>query len=154
MCTSFLLFSHFRAVSPSTRLSVSPIRPVKSPVMTRKQVTATAEVLPPWKQAGYSSEASYTRMLAGAKQVQMTSTQVQIEQRWEGSAAIQQQVGIVKEVNKFSRGCLASNTTACLKLEERFIYCKFVIFVNRNFEISFFLLDNTNDILQPNSTCM
>lgn len=83
--------------------------------MTRKQVTLTTEVLPPWKQAGYASEASYTRMMAGATQVQMTSTQVQIEQRWEGSAAIQQQAGFVKEVKNFPRGCLALNMTACLK---------------------------------------
>ncbi|KAK7169443.1 hypothetical protein R3I93_005419 [Phoxinus phoxinus] len=86
------------SVSPSTRLSVSPIRPVKSPVMTRKQVTQASEVLPPWKQAGYASEASYTRMISGATQVQTTSTHVQMEQRWEGSVSVQQQVGVVKEV--------------------------------------------------------
>ncbi|KAL7882204.1 hypothetical protein AOLI_G00090530 [Acnodon oligacanthus] len=78
-----------RAVSPSTRLSVSPIRPVKSPVLTRKQVTTTAEVLPPWKQAGYVSESSYAASMAA--QVQ-TSTQIRMEQRWEGSIAMQQQV--------------------------------------------------------------
>lgn len=31
----------YRPVSPSTKLSVSPIRPVKSPIMTRKQVRAS-----------------------------------------------------------------------------------------------------------------
>lgn len=54
--------------------------------MTRKQVMPSSEVLPPWKQAGYVSEASYTQMIAGATQIQ-TSTQVQIEQHWEGSVA-------------------------------------------------------------------
>lgn len=95
------------------RLSVSPIRPVKSPVMTRKQVTQTSEVLPPWKQAGYASEASYTRMIAGATQVQTTSTHVQMEQRWEGSVSVQQQVGVVKEVNNFPLDKLAFNLSAC-----------------------------------------
>lgn len=91
----------FRTVSPSTRLSVSPIRPVKSPVMTRKQVIVGAEVLPPWKQEGYVSESSYMASLAArAAQVQ-TSTQIRVEQRWEGSAAMQQQVSgvIIKEVS-------------------------------------------------------
>lgn len=100
-------------MSPSTRLSVSPIRPVKSPVMTRKQVTQGSEVLPPWKQAGYVSEASYTRMIAGATQVQTTSTRVQMEQRWEGSVAVQQQAGAVKEVKNFQLGKLAFNLSAC-----------------------------------------
>lgn len=67
--------------------------------MTRKQVTTSTEVLPPWKQAGYVSESSY--MAARAAQVQ-TTTQVRMEQRWEGSIAIQQQVSgvAVKEVSK------------------------------------------------------
>lgn len=94
-----------RTVSPSTRLSVSPIRPVKSPVMTRKQVTQVTqvtEVLPPWKQAGYVSESSYmASMAARAAQVQ-TTTQVRMEKRWEGSIAMQQQVSgvAVKEVSR------------------------------------------------------
>lgn len=98
------------------RLSVSPIRPVKSPVMTRKQVTQASEVLPPWKQAGYASEASYTRMIAtqvGATQVQTSSTHVQMEQRWEGSVSVQQQVGVVKEVKHFPLDKLAFNLSAC-----------------------------------------
>ncbi len=103
-------------MSPSTRLSVSPIRPVKSPVMTRKQVMLGAsEVLPPWKQAGYVSEASYTRMTAGARQVQTSSTHVQMEQRWEGSVAVQQQAGVVKEVNNFPLRKLAINLSARYK---------------------------------------
>ncbi|KAG5852575.1 hypothetical protein ANANG_G00063900 [Anguilla anguilla] len=95
-----------RSVSPSpTRLSVSPIRPVKSPVMTRKQVTLGPDVLPPWKQEDYT-EASFTRMMtAGAIQVQTTAAHVQMEQRWEGSFGMQQQVaggaGVsVKEVTE------------------------------------------------------
>lgn len=44
-----------RTVSPSTRLSVSPIRPVKSPIMTRKQVSHLQEcrclsTQPDWSQ--------------------------------------------------------------------------------------------------------
>ncbi|KAI3355751.1 hypothetical protein L3Q82_004200 [Scortum barcoo] len=70
-----------RPVSPSTRLSVSPIRPVKSPIMTRKQVSASPEVLPPWKQGDYVAEASYTSMSS------MTSvssaTQLHMEKHWE-----------------------------------------------------------------------
>lgn len=81
--------------------------------MTRKQVTQGSEVLPPWKQAGYVSEASYTRMIAGATQVQTTSTRVQMEQRWEGSVAVQQQAGAVKEVKNFQLGKLAFNLSAC-----------------------------------------
>ncbi len=102
-------------MSPSTRLSVSPIRPVKSPVMTRKQVTQASEVMPPWKQEGYVSEASYTRMMTGGRQVQTTSTHVQMEQRWEGSVAVQQQAGAVKEVKNFPLGKLAINLSARYK---------------------------------------
>lgn len=93
--------SSHRAVSPATsRLSVSPIRPVKSPVMTRKQVIQTTEVLPPWKQAGYVSESSYSRaMAAGAAHIQTSVTQ---RTSWESSVAMQQQVSgmAVKEVSR------------------------------------------------------
>ncbi|KAG9340904.1 hypothetical protein JZ751_020097, partial [Albula glossodonta] len=79
-----------RPVSPTTtRLSVSPIRPVKSPVMVRKQVTPTADVLPPWKQGDYT-EASLTRMTGGTTHVQ-TSTQISMEQRWESAYGMQEQ---------------------------------------------------------------
>lgn len=70
--------------------------------MTRKQITVSTEVLPPWKQAGYVSESSYVAsMAARATQVQ-TTTQVHMEKRWEGSIAMQQQVSgvAVKEVSK------------------------------------------------------
>ncbi|KAL7385130.1 hypothetical protein ABVT39_016267 [Epinephelus coioides] len=71
-----------RPVSPTTRLSsISPIRPVKSPIMTRKQVSASPEVLPPWKQGDYMAEASYTTMTS------MTSVssaaQLHMEKHWE-----------------------------------------------------------------------
>lgn len=97
-----IIFFLPRTVSPSTRLSVSPIRPVKSPVMTRKQVTQGAEVLPPWKQAGYVSESSYVASMAARAAQAQASTQIRMEQRWEGSIAIQQQVSgvAVKEVSK------------------------------------------------------
>lgn len=82
------------------RLSVSPIRPVKSPVIARKQVQQVTEVLPPWKQAGYVSESSYmASMAARATQVKTTT---HMEQRWEGSIAMKQQVSdvSVKEVSQ------------------------------------------------------
>lgn len=68
--------------------------------MTRKQVIQTTEVLPPWKQAGYVSESSYTSaMAAGATHVQTSVTQ---RTSWESSVAMQQQVSgmVVKEVSR------------------------------------------------------
>ncbi|XP_078142269.1 titin-like [Centroberyx gerrardi] len=72
-----------RPASPTSRLSVSPIRPVKSPLTTHKHVAAGADVLPPWKQAGYVSEASYTSMTSAAAQMQTSATQLTMEQHWE-----------------------------------------------------------------------
>lgn len=119
--------------------------------MTRKQVTQGSEVLPPWKQAGYVSEASYTRMIAGATQVQTTSTRVQMEQRWEGSAAIQQQAGAVKEVKNFQLGNLTFNLSACYATTSFLqvsILCK-CLFVSKNAcNVS------SNNILELNSTCI
>ncbi|MCJ8732911.1 hypothetical protein PDJAM_G00216350 [Pangasius djambal] len=88
-----------RPGSPTSRVSVSPIRPVKSPITTRKYVTQAADVLPPWKQEGYVAESSYTTMSSGPTYVQSSSTHVQKEQ-WEGSFAMQQQISgaIIKEV--------------------------------------------------------
>ncbi len=82
---------------------MSPIRPVKSPVITLKQVAQAADVLPPWKQEGYVGESSYTSMTTGASYVQTSSTFVHKEQHWEGSFAMQQQAGgvAVKEVGLF-----------------------------------------------------
>lgn len=78
---------------------MSPIRPVKSPLTTRKYVTQAADVLPPWKQEGYVAESSYTTMSTGPMYVQSSSTHVQKEQ-WEGSFTRQQQISgaIIKEV--------------------------------------------------------
>ncbi|KAG7233596.1 hypothetical protein INR49_006811 [Caranx melampygus] len=85
-----------RPVSPSTRLSVSPIRPVKSPVMTRKQVSAAAEVLPPWKQGDYVAEGGYASMTSMTSMTSMSSVssaaQVHVEKHWE------QQVTASREV--------------------------------------------------------
>lgn len=69
--------------------------------MTRKQVTPSAEVLPPWKQAGYVSESSYVASMAARAALAQTTTQIRVEQRWEGSIAMQQQVSgvAVKEVS-------------------------------------------------------
>uniref|UniRef100_A0A3B3QBI9 Ig-like domain-containing protein n=1 Tax=Paramormyrops kingsleyae TaxID=1676925 RepID=A0A3B3QBI9_9TELE len=52
--------------------------------MTRKQITPGSDVLPPWKQGDYVAESSYTSMIASASRVQTSTTQVQMEQRWEG----------------------------------------------------------------------
>lgn len=70
--------------------------------MTRKQVTQITEVLPPWKQAGYVSESSYVASMAARAAKVQTTTQVRMEQRWEGSVAMQQQVSgvAVKEVGR------------------------------------------------------
>ncbi|KAG7233685.1 hypothetical protein INR49_006722 [Caranx melampygus] len=85
-----------RPVSPSTRLSVSPIRPVKSPVMTRKQVSAAAEVLPPWKQGDHVAEGGYASMTSMTSMTSMSSVssaaQVHVEKHWE------QQVTASREV--------------------------------------------------------
>lgn len=98
-----LCFLSFRPGSPTSRVSVSPIRPVKSPLTTRKYVTQAADVLPPWKQEGYVAESSYTTMSTGPTYVQSFSTHAQKEQ-WEGSFAMQQQISgaIIKEVRLFS----------------------------------------------------
>lgn len=61
-------------------LCLDPTRPVRSPVSTRRQMAAGADVLPPWKQEGYVSEVSYrTKVVevAGAAGV----TQVRSERR-------------------------------------------------------------------------
>ncbi|KAJ3592471.1 hypothetical protein NHX12_007598 [Muraenolepis orangiensis] len=78
-----------RPSSPSSRLSVSPIRPVKSPLTTRKQLVSGTDVLPPWKQGGYMAEASYTSTTS--TQLHTSSSQMQMEQHWE------QQVMAVQE---------------------------------------------------------
>ncbi|KAM4608731.1 titin-like [Polymixia lowei] len=105
-----------RPASPTSRLSVSPIRPVKSPISTRKQVSAGADVLPPWKQGGYVAEASYTSMTARASQVQISTqvqtsaSQVHMEQHWE------QQVTAVKEAEGGKRAEAVATVVAAVDL--------------------------------------
>lgn len=84
----------FRSVSPAGRISTSPIRSVKSPLLMRKTPTPSMatgpEVPPPWKQEGYvaSSEAEM-------RETTVTSaTQIRTEERWEGRYGIQEQVTI------------------------------------------------------------
>nr|XP_023862865.1 titin-like isoform X2 [Salvelinus alpinus] len=78
-----------RSASPTSasRLSVSPIRPVKSPLTTRKQVSHSPDVPPPWKQGeGFVAESSYSMTAASsASHVQTSATHVHMEQHWEGS---------------------------------------------------------------------
>ncbi|MEQ2168031.1 hypothetical protein GOODEAATRI_010281 [Goodea atripinnis] len=72
-----------RPVSPSSRMSISPIRPVRSPLMTRKQVSSSAEVLPPWKQEDYMAE-GYTSMTSMTSVSSVSSsTQLHMEKQWE-----------------------------------------------------------------------
>ncbi|XP_070364608.1 titin isoform X3 [Equus asinus] len=86
--------SPVRSVSPAGRISTSPIRSVKSPLLVRKTQTSTLaqgpEVPPPWKQEGYvaSSEAEM-------RETTVTSaTQIRTEERWEGRYGVQEEVTI------------------------------------------------------------
>uniref|UniRef100_A0A3B3XJ54 Ig-like domain-containing protein n=2 Tax=Poecilia mexicana TaxID=48701 RepID=A0A3B3XJ54_9TELE len=74
-----------RPVSPSSRMSISPIRPVRSPLMTRKQVSGSAEVLPPWKQGDYMAE-GYTSMTSMTSMSSISSS-TQLEKQWEHQVA-------------------------------------------------------------------
>lgn len=86
----------FRSVSPAGRISTStsPIRSVKSPLLTRKTQTATTvsgpEVPPPWKQEGFvaSSEAEMRETMV------TSATQIRTEERWEGRYGVQEQMTI------------------------------------------------------------
>ncbi|OBS75652.1 hypothetical protein A6R68_17896, partial [Neotoma lepida] len=87
--------SPVRSVSPAGRISTSPIRSVKSPLLIRKtQTTAAAtgpEVPPPWKQEGYVASSTEAEM----RETTMTSsTQIRREERWEGRYGVQEQVTI------------------------------------------------------------
>ncbi|XP_042192253.1 titin-like isoform X1 [Callorhinchus milii] len=79
--------SPVRSVSPAGRLSTSPIRSVKSPLLMRKSqtvsATATSESLPPWKQEDYVS-ASESRMRESRLTTTTSSTQIHREEKWEG----------------------------------------------------------------------
>ena len=82
----------FRPVSPAGRISTSPIRSVKSPLLMRKTQTPTLgpEVPPPWKQEGYvaSSESEMRET------VTTSATQIRTEERWEGRFGVHEQMTI------------------------------------------------------------
>ncbi|CAB1418960.1 unnamed protein product [Pleuronectes platessa] len=77
-----------RPASPTSRLSVSPIRPVKSPISTRRQGAAGADVLPPWKQGDYVAEASFASMTSTT-----TITHLGQEQHWEQVVGVKEAAG-------------------------------------------------------------
>ncbi|POI25418.1 hypothetical protein CIB84_010832, partial [Bambusicola thoracicus] len=81
------------SVSPAGRISTSPIRPVKSPSPIRKAqvVTPGAEVLPPWRQEGYSAT---TEAQMKETRVSTSATEIRTEERWEGRYGLQEQVTI------------------------------------------------------------
>ncbi|XP_045150520.1 titin isoform X2 [Echinops telfairi] len=84
--------SPVRSVSPAGRISTSPIRSVKSPLLTRKSQTPTLgpEVPPPWKAEGYVATAE-----AEMRETTMTgSMQIQTEERWEGRYGLREQVTV------------------------------------------------------------
>ncbi|NXA48856.1 TITIN protein, partial [Nothocercus julius] len=86
--------SPVRSVSPAGRISTSPIRSVKSPSPIRKTqiVTTTgAEVLPPWKQEGYTAT---TEAQMKETRISTSATQIRTEERWEGRYGVQEQVTI------------------------------------------------------------
>lgn len=92
---SDLCHSVSRSVSPAGRISTSPIRSVKSPLLIRKTQTTVAatgpEVPPPWKQEGYVASSTEAEM----RETTMTSsTQIRREERWEGRYGVQEQVTI------------------------------------------------------------
>ncbi|CAB1414348.1 unnamed protein product [Pleuronectes platessa] len=139
-----------RSMSPSARLSVSPIRPVKSPLMTRKQsgrpsrprltcsgpgsiptrgpvlrvfphsLATAAEVLPPWKQGGYVSEAAYASMTSMTSMTSMSSmsskssvssaTQLHMEKHWE------QQVTATREAEGGKKAGAVATVVAAVDL--------------------------------------
>ncbi|XP_036900257.1 titin isoform X1 [Sturnira hondurensis] len=84
--------SPVRPVSPAGRISTSPIRSVKSPLLTRKSQTPMLgpEVPPPWKQEGYvaSSESEMRET------VMTSATQMRTEERWEGRYGVHEQMTI------------------------------------------------------------
>uniref|UniRef100_A0A8D2KEB5 Ig-like domain-containing protein n=1 Tax=Urocitellus parryii TaxID=9999 RepID=A0A8D2KEB5_UROPR len=87
--------SPVRSVSPAGRISTSPIRSVKSPLLVRKSQTSTVatgpEVPPPWKQEGYVASSTEAEM---RETTVTSSTQIRREERWEGRYGVQEQVTI------------------------------------------------------------
>ncbi|KAL4688834.1 hypothetical protein H8959_005086 [Pygathrix nigripes] len=87
--------SPVRSVSPAARISTSPIRSVRSPLLMRKTQASTMatgpEVPPPWKQEGYVASSSEAEM----RETTLTaSTQIRTEERWEGRYGVQEQMTI------------------------------------------------------------
>jgi len=78
-------------VTVGRQQSPSPVRHVKGPTMSKKQTSSSPEVLPPWKQGGFMSEASYASMSSASMSSATQSTQVTREEHWEGSYHMEQQ---------------------------------------------------------------
>nr|XP_058909566.1 titin isoform X6 [Kogia breviceps] len=104
--------SPVRSVSPAGRISTSPIRSVKSPLLVRKAQTPTMppgpEVPPPWKQEGYmaSSESEMRETMV------TSATQIRTEERWEGRYGIQEQVTISGAAGAAASATFAAGTGA------------------------------------------
>ncbi|XP_029391867.1 titin isoform X2 [Mus pahari] len=105
--------SPVRSVSPAGRISTSPIRSVKSPLLIRKTQTTTVatgpEVPPPWKQEGYVASSTEAEM----RETTMTSsTQIRREERWEGRYGVQEQVTISGAAAAAASASVSSSFTA------------------------------------------
>lgn len=72
------------------------------------QVSASAEVLPPWKQGDYTTEASYASMTS------MTSvsstTQLHLEKHWEQQVAATREVRVIYWEPAYGVKCLLNVT--------------------------------------------
>ncbi|XP_075386428.1 titin isoform X2 [Tenrec ecaudatus] len=102
--------SPVRSVSPAGRISTSPIRSVKSPLLTRKSQTPTLgpEVPPPWKAEGY----------VGAAEAEMRETttrssmQIKTEERWEGRYGVREQVTVSGAASVSASAAFAAGAVA------------------------------------------
>lgn len=123
-----------RSVSPAGRVSTSPIRSVKSPLLIRKtQTTAVAtgpEVPPPWKQEGYVASSAEAEM---RETTVTSSTQIRREERWEGRYGLQEQVTMsgaagaaatVSASSSFTAGAVA---TATKEVQPQLNVCPFTL---------------------------
>ncbi|XP_069876144.1 titin-like [Dipodomys merriami] len=115
--------SPVRSVSPAGRISTSPIRSVRSPLLVRKTQTpalATGpEVPPPWKQEGYVASSTEAEMREMRETTVTSSTQIRKEERWEGRYGVQEQVTVtgaagaatsVSASAAFAAGAVATGT--------------------------------------------
>ncbi|XP_052038730.1 titin isoform X6 [Apodemus sylvaticus] len=104
--------SPVRSVSPAGRISTSPIRSVKSPLLMRKTQTTTMatgpEVPPPWKQEGYVASSTEAEM----RETVTSSTQIRREERWEGRYGVQEQVTISGAAGAAAHVSASSSFTA------------------------------------------